>query len=87
MKMAGTGATFPSTPGAQIVLETLLLTVQVLRAMNRPDDGGSKHLWNVGKFLSEYTAQQLRRQPSSTHNKFMSLSLRVSFAISMDDLR
>jgi hypothetical protein len=26
MKMAGTGATFPSTPGAQRVLETSLLT-------------------------------------------------------------
>jgi hypothetical protein len=32
----------------------------------RPDDGGSKHLWNVGKLLPHYTAQQPRRQPSST---------------------
>jgi hypothetical protein len=31
----------------------------------RPDDGGSKHLWNVGKLLPDYTAQQPRRQPSS----------------------
>jgi hypothetical protein len=29
------------------------------------DDGGSKHLWNVGKLLPDYTAQQPRRQPSS----------------------
>jgi hypothetical protein len=28
-------------------------------------DGGSKDLWNVGKFLSDYTALQPRRQPSS----------------------
>jgi hypothetical protein len=27
-----------------------------------PDDGGSKHLWNVGKLLPDYTAQQPRRQ-------------------------
>jgi hypothetical protein len=30
-----------------------------------PEDGGSKHLWNVGKLLPDYTAQQPRRQPSS----------------------
>jgi hypothetical protein len=23
---------------------------------DRPGDGGSKHLWNVGKFLPDYTA-------------------------------
>jgi hypothetical protein len=28
-------------------------------------DGGSKDLWNVGKLLPDYTALQLRRQPSS----------------------
>jgi hypothetical protein len=31
----------------------------------RPDDGGSKDLWNVGKLLPEYTVLQPRRQPSS----------------------
>jgi hypothetical protein len=31
----------------------------------RPDDGGSKHIWNVGKRLPDYAAQQPRRQPSS----------------------
>jgi hypothetical protein len=30
-----------------------------------PDDGGSKHLWNVGKLLPDYMAWQLRRQSSS----------------------
>jgi hypothetical protein len=29
------------------------------------DDGDSKYLWNVGKLLPDYTALQLRRQPSS----------------------
>jgi hypothetical protein len=29
---------------------------------NRPDDGGSKHLRNVGKLLLDYTAQHPRRQ-------------------------
>jgi hypothetical protein len=32
---------------------------------HRPDVGGSKHLWNVGKLLPDYMAQQPRRQPSS----------------------
>jgi hypothetical protein len=32
---------------------------------HRPDGGGSKDLWNVGKLLPDYTAQQSRRQPSS----------------------
>jgi hypothetical protein len=32
---------------------------------DRPDDGGSKGLWNVGKLLPDYTAQQPRRQLSS----------------------
>jgi hypothetical protein len=31
----------------------------------RPDDGGSKDLWNVGKLLPDYTALQPRREPSS----------------------
>jgi hypothetical protein len=30
-----------------------------------PQDGGSKHLWNVGQFLPDYTAQHPRRQSSS----------------------
>jgi hypothetical protein len=29
---------------------------------DRPDDGGSNHLWNVGKLLPDYTAQHPRRQ-------------------------
>jgi hypothetical protein len=32
---------------------------------HRPDDGSSKHLWNVGQFLWDYTAQHPRRQSSS----------------------
>jgi hypothetical protein len=34
------------------------------RRSNRPDDGGSKHLWIVGKILPDYTAQQPRSQRS-----------------------
>jgi hypothetical protein len=33
---------------------------------HRPDDGGSKHLWNVCKIVPYYTAQQPRRQLSSS---------------------
>jgi hypothetical protein len=32
---------------------------------HRPDDGGSKDLWNVSKLLPDYTALQPKRQPSS----------------------
>jgi hypothetical protein len=32
---------------------------------HRPDDGGSKDFWNVGKLLPDYSALQPRRQPSS----------------------
>jgi hypothetical protein len=35
---------------------------------DRPDDGGSKDLWNDGKLLPDYTALQPRRQPSSSYN-------------------
>jgi hypothetical protein len=30
----------------------------------RPDYGDSKHLWNVGQFVPDYTAQYPRRQSS-----------------------
>jgi hypothetical protein len=38
------------------------------------DDGGSKLLWNVGLYLSHYTALHTRRQPSS-RNKFPALGI------------
>jgi hypothetical protein len=33
--------------------------------LHRPDDGGSKYLWNVDKLLPDYTVLQPRRQQSS----------------------
>jgi hypothetical protein len=36
----------------------------VVSGDDRPDDGGSKDLRNVGKLLPDYTALQPRRQPS-----------------------
>jgi hypothetical protein len=35
---------------------------------DRPDDGGSKDLWNVGKLLPDYMVLQPRRQQSSFLN-------------------
>jgi hypothetical protein len=35
------------------------------------DNGGSKRLWNVGKRLPDFTAQQPRIQPSSRVNMFI----------------
>jgi hypothetical protein len=37
----------------------------------RPDDRDSKHLWNVGKFLSDYTAQHPRRYLHTRHRENM----------------
>jgi hypothetical protein len=42
-----------------------LSTLWSMTTANRPDDGDSKDLWNVGKLLPDYTALQPRRQPSS----------------------
>jgi hypothetical protein len=33
-----------------------------------PDNGGSKHLWNVRQFLPDYKVQHQRRQSSSNKN-------------------
>jgi hypothetical protein len=43
----------------------LLGCCAVCRLVDRPDDGGNKHLWNVCKLLPDYTAQHPRRQSSS----------------------
>jgi hypothetical protein len=42
-----------------------LLGCSTVIAGDRPDDGGSKDLWNVGKLLLDYTVLEPRRQPSS----------------------
>jgi hypothetical protein len=46
----------------------MLITVENIQ--HRPVDGGSKHLWNVGKILPDCTAQQPTRQQSS-HSTFL----------------
>jgi hypothetical protein len=38
---------------------------------HRPDDEGSKHLWNVCNLLTTYTAQHPRRQSSSSMNTYI----------------
>jgi hypothetical protein len=45
-----------------------VLAASIIRAMNSPDDGGSKHLWDVGKLIPDHTAQHPRRESSSWHN-------------------
>jgi hypothetical protein len=46
-----------------------------------PDDGDSKHLWNISKLLPNYTVQQPRRQPysSSPHENLKSHTLILLF--------
>jgi hypothetical protein len=38
------------------------------RLAYRTEDGGNKHLWKVGQFLRDYTAQHPRRRSSSSIN-------------------
>jgi hypothetical protein len=40
----------------------------------RPDDGGSKYLYNVGKLLPDYTTLQARRQPSPAYTVYCKFS-------------
>jgi hypothetical protein len=35
------------------------------KSNHSPEDGGSKHFWNVGLILSDYTVQHATRQLSS----------------------
>jgi hypothetical protein len=35
---------------------------KLLSPSNHPDGGGSKHIWNVSKFIWAYTLQHPRRQ-------------------------
>jgi hypothetical protein len=47
------------------------------------DDGGIKHLWNVGKLLPYYTAQHPRRQSLHTrrHDNLKSHKLNMNYLI------
>jgi hypothetical protein len=45
---------------AKVVSEVLAVSI-IMMSTDCPDDGGSKHLRNVGKLLPDYTAQYLRR--------------------------
>jgi hypothetical protein len=44
------------------------------KTLYRPDDGGSKDLWNVGKLLPDYTALQPRRQPYSDSSHYYTVT-------------
>jgi hypothetical protein len=47
------------------ILAASIISAMRLRGLtHRPDDGGSKDLWNTDKLLPDYTALQPRRQPS-----------------------
>jgi hypothetical protein len=48
------------------------------RINHRPEDGGSKHLCNAGKLLSDHMSQQPRRKSSST---FILFRLHVSITL------
>jgi hypothetical protein len=47
----------------------------------RPDDGDSKHLWNVGQFLRDYTAQHPRRQSSPLTQREPEISGDIFFSL------
>jgi hypothetical protein len=51
-----------STIGRKPLHRKDVLTVCIIRDMDRSDDGGSKHLRNNAKFLLDYTSPHPRRQ-------------------------
>jgi hypothetical protein len=55
-------------------VSTKMAVFWVVARCYRPDDGGSKDLWNIGKLIPDYTAIQPLRQPSSTFIPFSFLS-------------
>jgi hypothetical protein len=46
---------------------------------HRPDDGGSKDLWNVGKLLPDNTALQPRWQPFSILMQFIPIHITTTY--------
>jgi hypothetical protein len=46
---------------SQVLFDVLSILMWRTEIEMGPDDGGSKHLWNVGQFLPDYTAQHPRR--------------------------
>jgi hypothetical protein len=56
-----------------------------MKKHHRSDDGGGKHLWNVGQFLSDSTAQYHRRQSSSwlaeTERRGRVVNTRTSYSV------
>jgi hypothetical protein len=42
-----------------------------LHFLRRPNDGGNKYLWNIGKLLTDYMRLKYRRQPYSNVNIIM----------------
>jgi hypothetical protein len=65
LKYAWTSSCFiSSAPSTGKKLKMVVFWV-VAPCSDRPDDGGSKDLWNVGTTLPDYTVLQPRRQPSS----------------------
>jgi hypothetical protein len=61
-----TGKTHSTLITVHELSSALLFFALIIKLINRPDDGGSKDLWNVGKLLPDYTVLQPRRQQSST---------------------
>jgi hypothetical protein len=48
-----------------MIVSTDMIVAYLRYYPHRPDDGGSKDVWNVGKLLPDYTALEPRRQASS----------------------
>jgi hypothetical protein len=47
------------------------VSMKIAMSTHRPDDGGSKDLWNVGKLLPDYTVLQPRRQAIVSYVHFI----------------
>jgi hypothetical protein len=49
----------------------MLSAVSGAYCLHRPDDGGSKLLWNDDLYLPEYMAEHPKRQPPSVYILFL----------------
>jgi hypothetical protein len=61
-KLRSSSVRFQVLTAASMKMVVFWVVAPCSLVMNRPDVGGSKHLWNVGKLLPDYRAQQPRRQ-------------------------
>jgi hypothetical protein len=68
--------------GTSAALVPFIICTETTWNLLHPDDGSSKHLWNVGKLLTNYMVQQPGRQPSSYSSPYEpKISLKLHYSL------